>query len=179
MPHDWPSGVSAGHIIPHCVLCKRRGFVTLLPVSIGDFNRRRLLREDEYVNRFNVWETPVDVGRPRDRSPQFPVANEYWRPLVIIVLYWEFQKYERLLSLLSPDSQIHFLSCYQPLSSYMPLIPMNYGIPKIPTFVNRYKSPWNNRPIMGPAKSIRLLQMWSRSSCSFRLKEQLSSLCAM
>lgn len=84
MPHDWPSGVSAGHIMPHCVLCSRRGFVTFDVVSIGDFSRRRFDSVDEYVSRFSVCDTPVAGGAPFVRSPQLPVAKEYCRPLVMM-----------------------------------------------------------------------------------------------
>lgn len=66
--------------MPHCVLCSRRGFVTLLVVSIGDFRRRRFDSDDAYVSRFSDCDTPVVVGIPRERSPQLPVAKEYLRP---------------------------------------------------------------------------------------------------
>ena len=40
-PQAWPSGVSAGQTIPQCVLCNCRGFVALLPRSMGVFVRRK------------------------------------------------------------------------------------------------------------------------------------------
>ena len=73
--------------MPHCVLCSRRGFVTLEVVSIGDFRRRRFDSVDEYDRRFSVCDTPVAGGAPLVRSPQLPVAKEYCKPLVMMPVY--------------------------------------------------------------------------------------------
>lgn len=54
IPHAAPSGVSAGHINPHCVLCNCLGLVCLPPVSIGVFKRRKCDRLEEYVSLFNT-----------------------------------------------------------------------------------------------------------------------------
>ena len=40
-PTEPPSGVSAGHMIPHCVLCSLRGWMSLPDFSIGVLTRRR------------------------------------------------------------------------------------------------------------------------------------------
>ena len=45
-PQACPSGVSAGQIIPHCVLCSWRGFASLPSRPIGELMRRRWLSVD-------------------------------------------------------------------------------------------------------------------------------------
>ena len=40
-PHACPSGVSAGHTIPQCVLCSMRGVASFPDRSIGVLSRRR------------------------------------------------------------------------------------------------------------------------------------------
>lgn len=51
----WPSGVSAGHIMPHSVLCSWRGFASLPSRPIGELMRRRCDSVEAYVRRFTTW----------------------------------------------------------------------------------------------------------------------------
>mmetsp|Transcript_2587 Transcript_2587/g.7659 ORF Transcript_2587/g.7659 Transcript_2587/m.7659 type:complete len:238 (+) Transcript_2587:118-831(+) len=78
-PTPWPSGVSAGHSTPHCVLWSWRGLGSLLPLSTGVLRRRRCDSEDAYVRRLSTWDTPVAVGLKRS-PPQLPVASAYFMP---------------------------------------------------------------------------------------------------
>ena len=91
-PHDWPSGVSAGHSIPQWVLCNCLGLVILPVFSKGVFN---LLRWDKYdikVNLCKTCATPVFCTWPALFWPQLPVAKEYFIPEVIIFLSKDFSK---------------------------------------------------------------------------------------
>lgn len=82
-PHDYPSGVSAGHIIPQWVLCSYRGRVNFPCFCNGVFSRRRWDSEEANVTRFSTWETPVLPVLPV-LSVQLPVAREYLSPLDMV-----------------------------------------------------------------------------------------------
>lgn len=49
------SGVSAGHTIPHSVLCSCLGFASLPSLPIGELTRRRWDRVEAKVRRFNTY----------------------------------------------------------------------------------------------------------------------------
>lgn len=49
------SGVSAGHTIPHSVLCSCRGFASLPSLPIGELTRRRWDSVEANVRRFNTY----------------------------------------------------------------------------------------------------------------------------
>ena len=78
------SGVSAGQIIPQWVLCNCRGRANLPSLPMGEFSRRKWESVDANVNRFNTWDTPALAWWAFFWSPQFPVANEYLNPSVIV-----------------------------------------------------------------------------------------------
>lgn len=48
------SGVSAGHIIPHRVLCSWRGLANLPSLPMGEFTRLKWESVDAKVNLFNT-----------------------------------------------------------------------------------------------------------------------------
>lgn len=78
------SGVSAGHIIPQSVLCSCRGLASFPSLPIGEFNRLKWDKVDAKVSLFNTWDTPALAWWAFFWSPQFPVANEYRSPSVMI-----------------------------------------------------------------------------------------------
>lgn len=51
----YTSGVSAGHTIPHSVLCSCRGFASLPSLPIGELTRRRWDKVDAKVRRFSTY----------------------------------------------------------------------------------------------------------------------------
>jgi hypothetical protein len=53
-PHACPSGVSAGQMMPHCVLCSCRGFASLPSRPTGELMRRRCDRVDAYASLFST-----------------------------------------------------------------------------------------------------------------------------
>eukprot|EP00964_Phaeocystis_antarctica_P006426 scaffold3475_cov91-Phaeocystis_antarctica.AAC.1 len=85
-PTAWPSGVSAGHTIPQCVLCSWRGLASLPSRPMGVLSRRKCESDEAKVSRLSTCETPArsDPGA-EPCCPQFPVASAYLRPLVIVL----------------------------------------------------------------------------------------------
>ena len=84
-PTAAPSGVSAGQIIPHSVLCSWRGLASLPSRPMGELMRRKWESVEAYVSRFNTWETPALAWWAFFWSPQLPVAREYFRPSEMIL----------------------------------------------------------------------------------------------
>lgn len=82
-PTAWPSGVSAGHIIPQWVLCSCRGRASLPSRPMGELRRRRWDKVDANVSLLSTCDTPARLWWAFFWSPQFPVAKEYLRPSVI------------------------------------------------------------------------------------------------
>ena len=64
-PTACPSGVSAGHIIPHSELCSCRGFASLPSRPIGEFSLRRCDRVDANVKRFSTWKPKPETQKPK------------------------------------------------------------------------------------------------------------------
>ena len=52
---------------------------------MGELMRRKWLSVDAYVSLFSTWDTPGLIS-PTPMTPQFPVASEYLRPLVMVSL---------------------------------------------------------------------------------------------
>ena len=85
-PTACPSGVSAGHTIPQCVLCSWRGFASLPSRPIGVFSRRRCDSDDANVSRLSTCDTPARIDPGADFCcPQFPVASAYFNPDEIVL----------------------------------------------------------------------------------------------
>ena len=64
---QWPtSGVSAGQIMPQCVLCSWRGRASLPSLPMGELRRRRWERVDVKVRRFSTWGGRGGEGRGRE-----------------------------------------------------------------------------------------------------------------
>lgn len=82
-PTAWPSGVSAGHIIPQWVLWSCRGRASLPSLPIGELRRRKWDNVEANVSLLRTWDTPARDWCAFFWSPQFPVASEYLRPSVI------------------------------------------------------------------------------------------------
>ena len=82
-PTAWPSGVSAGHIIPQWVLCNWRGRASLPSLPMGEFRRRKWDKVDANVSLLRTCDTPARLWWAFFWSPQFPVAKEYLSPSVI------------------------------------------------------------------------------------------------
>ena len=82
-PTAWPSGVSAGHIIPQWVLCSWRGRASLPSLPMGEFRRRKWDKVDANVSLLRTCDTPARLWWAFFWSPQFPVAKEYLSPSVI------------------------------------------------------------------------------------------------
>lgn len=82
-PTAWPSGVSAGQIIPQWVLWSWRGRASLPSLPIGELRRRKWDNVEANVSLLRTWDTPARDWCAFFWSPQFPVANEYLRPSVI------------------------------------------------------------------------------------------------
>ena len=85
-PTACPSGVSAGHTSPQCVLCSWRGFASLPSRPTGVFMRRRCESDEAKVSRLSTCETPARTEPGADFCcPQLPVASAYLSPLVIVL----------------------------------------------------------------------------------------------
>lgn len=82
-PTAWPSGVSAGQIIPQWVLWSCRGRASLPSRPMGEFRRRKWDNVEAKVSLLSTWDTPARDWWAFFWSPQFPVAREYLRPSVI------------------------------------------------------------------------------------------------
>ena len=82
-PTAWPSGVSAGQIIPQWVLWSWRGRASLPSLPIGELRRRKWDNVEANVSLLRTWDTPARDWCAFFWSPQFPVASEYLRPSVI------------------------------------------------------------------------------------------------
>ena len=82
-PTAWPSGVSAGHIIPQWVLCSWRGRASLPSLPMGEFRRRKWDKVEANVSLLRTCDTPARLWWAFFWSPQFPVAKEYLSPSVI------------------------------------------------------------------------------------------------
>ena len=80
------SGVSAGQIIPQSVLCSCRGRASLPSRPMGELSLRRCDSVEAKVSRLSTWETPALVWWALRWSPQFPVAREYLRPSVMVLV---------------------------------------------------------------------------------------------
>ena len=81
-PTACPSGVSAGHTNPQCVLCSWRGFACLPVRASGVFMRRRCESDDAKVSRLSTCETPARTVPGADFCcPQLPVASAYLSPV--------------------------------------------------------------------------------------------------
>lgn len=78
------SGVSAGQIMPQCVLCSCRGLASFPSLPMGEFSLRRWDSVEAKVRRLSTWETPALVWWAFRWSPQFPVAREYFSPSVMV-----------------------------------------------------------------------------------------------
>ena len=74
-PQDCPSGVSAGHSIPQCVLCSYLGFGNFPVLANGAFSLLQCERVEKKFYRFSTYATPVFLFSWG--FDQFPVANEY------------------------------------------------------------------------------------------------------
>lgn len=94
-PHAWPSGVSAGHTRPQCVLCSWRGLASLPSRPIGVLSRRRCDNVDENVSRFSTCDTP-DLAPCPLFDVQLPVASEYLSPCELLTVLqsmtWKCEK---------------------------------------------------------------------------------------
>ena len=78
------SGVSAGQIMPHSVLCSCRGRASFPSRPTGELRRRRWDNVEANVSLFNTCDTPARAWWAFFWSPQLPVASEYLRPSVMI-----------------------------------------------------------------------------------------------
>ena len=58
-PRRHTSGVSAGQIMPHCVLCSCLGLASLPSLPIGEFRRLRWDKVEANVSLFNTWEINI------------------------------------------------------------------------------------------------------------------------
>ncbi len=85
-PPGHTSGVSAGHIIPQCVLWSWRGRASFPSRPIGELSLRRCERVEAKVSLLRTWETPALVWWALRWSPQLPVAKEYFKPSVIVLV---------------------------------------------------------------------------------------------
>ena len=83
-PTLWPSGLSAGQINPHCVLCNFLGGINLPLLSIGVLILRKWLKLEIYVNLFRTWATPT-LLLLICLIPKSPVANALFIPFSIVV----------------------------------------------------------------------------------------------
>lgn len=100
------SGVSAGQIMPQCVLCSCRGLASFPSRPMGEFSLRRWDSVEAKVRRLSTWETPALVWWAFRWSPQFPVAREYFSPSVMVFVLmassrlksWEKRREERGLA---------------------------------------------------------------------------------
>lgn len=73
------SGVSAGHTMPHSVLCNCRGFASFPSLPIGELTRRRWERVDAKVRRFNTYKKEhKDCGffRPTKTKSEVVCIND-------------------------------------------------------------------------------------------------------
>mmetsp|Transcript_36741 Transcript_36741/g.103672 ORF Transcript_36741/g.103672 Transcript_36741/m.103672 type:complete len:323 (-) Transcript_36741:1405-2373(-) len=104
-PQACPSGVSAGHTIPHWLLCNCLGLASLPSRPMGELMRRRWLRLELYVSRLSTWLTPARLPA-WPCCPQFPVASEYLRPLVSVC---GFMLMARLISRLLSTQYLTYL----------------------------------------------------------------------
>lgn len=76
IPIFYPSGVSAGHIKPKCVLCSYLGLLNFICGLIGAFILLKWLRvANNDVSLFKVYATPVFTTYPSLLLPQLPVAK--------------------------------------------------------------------------------------------------------
>ncbi len=73
--------------MPQCVLCNWRGFAILPSRPSGVLQRRKCDSVEAYVYLFNTWDTPAFADIAFFWSPQLPVANEYFRPFVIVFAF--------------------------------------------------------------------------------------------
>lgn len=64
------SGVSAGHTIPHSVLCSCLGFASLPSLPIGELTRRRWDSVEANVRRFNTYK--LKKGKADDLETFWP-----------------------------------------------------------------------------------------------------------
>ena len=78
-----PSGVSAGHKNPHVVLCSLRGGMSLPLLSMGVLMRRKWLKLEMYVNRFNTCATPTFVELTFF-MPKSPVDSAFLMPFSMV-----------------------------------------------------------------------------------------------
>ena len=82
-PHDSPSGVSAGHSMPHCDGCRARGPLTFRLFSNCDMIRVIMPNAEMNDNRDKTWVIPLRYMRKR-RIVQFPLLMALSRPYVMI-----------------------------------------------------------------------------------------------
>mmetsp|Transcript_28574 Transcript_28574/g.54589 ORF Transcript_28574/g.54589 Transcript_28574/m.54589 type:complete len:208 (-) Transcript_28574:1371-1994(-) len=94
-PHAWPSGVSAGQIMPQWLLCSWRGLASLPSRPMGELRRRRCESVEAKVRRLSTCDTPARMPC-LPCWPQLPVAREYFNPCVMVLA---FTAYVRLISL--------------------------------------------------------------------------------
>mmetsp|Transcript_28965 Transcript_28965/g.50936 ORF Transcript_28965/g.50936 Transcript_28965/m.50936 type:complete len:218 (+) Transcript_28965:1824-2477(+) len=136
-PTACPSGVSAGHTIPQCVLCSCRGAASLPSRPMGELSRLKCDNIEANVSRCSTCDTPVLVGCPLLPTCQFPVAREYLRPASIVF----------------PS-----IACLSMLMKFSCLAPDTLRSKNMRASLSILANSWRNSfPSKGPARSMRLL----------------------
>ena len=153
-PTACPSGVSAGHTMPQCELCSCLGLASLPSRPIGLLSRRRWLSVDENDKRLSTCETPARISCA-PCAPQLPVASEYLSPDVMV---------------LALTASVSWMSLPESTQRWQ------YRRASLVSLRNSCR---NSMAMSGPARSMRLLPKWSRSSSLRRLQRHSSSLCVM
>lgn len=90
------SGVSAGHTIPHSVLCSCLGFASFPSLPIGELTRRRWDSVEAKVRRFNTYKQRrqwwlVDIMGAWTRQIRDRKRNSFQKPISISTLLIIFE----------------------------------------------------------------------------------------